>query len=535
MRTLIFSILFALLALCAVTALAFPVFWAPFGLLVILALMATADAIQTKRAVLRNFPLIGRMRYLFEAIRPEINQYFVESNTDGVPFSREQRSLVYQRAKGQLDTVPFGTQQDVYADGYEWLAHSIQAFHLGIADAPRVLIGGPECTQPYDAALLNVSAMSFGSLSSNAVEALNKGAKEGDFYHNTGEGAISSYHRKHGGDLVWQIGTGYFGCRDGEGNFDPQAFVKGAADPQVKMIEIKLSQGAKPGHGGILPGSKVTPEIAEARGVPVGKDVLSPPGHSTFGTPRELCNWIAELRELAGGKPVGIKLCVGRPVELMGIAKAMRETGHIPDFISIDGGEGGTGAAPLEFSNSVGMPLREAIVLTHNILEGFDLRGSIRLIASGKVVSAFDVVTRLALGADLVCSARSMMLALGCIQARRCNSNDCPVGVATQNPSLVAGLDVDDKARRVATFQRYTVEGLMELLGAAALRSPSQLTPSHILRRTPSGEVGSLADLHGRVERGSLLFDPVPESLRCDWEKSSADAFDPLPLAPCAT
>jgi glutamate synthase domain-containing protein 2 len=535
MRILIFSILFFLLVLCAIIAFVFPVFWILFGLLVIFTLMATADAMQTRQAVLRNFPLIGRMRYLLEAIRPEINQYFVESNTDGVPFSREQRSLVYQRAKGQLDTVPFGTLQDVYAPGYEWLAHSIGAIHLDKAATPTVTIGGRQCTQPYDAALLNVSAMSFGSLSSNAIEALNKGARIGGFYHNTGEGGISSYHLKHGGDLVWQIGTGYFGCRTRAGGFDLEAFRQRALDPQVKMIEIKLSQGAKPGHGGILPGRKVTQEIANVRGVPLGQDVLSPPSHQTFGTPRELCAWVAEVRELAGGKPVGIKLCVGQPVELMGLAKAMRETGNLPDFIAIDGGEGGTGAAPLEFSNSVGMPLREAIVLTHNILVGFDLRDSIRLIAAGKVISAFDMAVRLALGADLVCSARAMMLALGCIQARRCNSNDCPVGVATQKPSLVSGLDVEDKARRVAAFQRETVQGLMELLGSAALESPTQLTPGHILRRLRTGQVGSLADLHDSIERGSLLFDPVPEFLRSDWERASPDFFDPARDAPCAT
>lgn len=526
MRILIFGILFLLLGLCAVAAFFAPLFWVPFGGLVLLILMAASDAMQTRRAILRNFPLIGRMRYLFEAIRPEINQYFIESNTDGVPFSREQRSLVYQRAKGQLDTVPFGTQQDVYGPGYEWLAHSICARHVELGCLPRVTIGGPDCSQPYGASLLNISAMSFGSLSSNAIEALNMGAKEGGFYHNTGEGGISSYHQKHGGDLVWQIGTGYFGCRKGDGEFDPDSFARTARDPQVKMIEIKLSQGAKPGHGGILPAAKVTPEIAEIRGVPLGEDVLSPPGHSAFSTPRELCQWIGQLRELSGGKPVGIKLCVGRTVELLSLAKAMRATGITPDFMSIDGGEGGTGAAPLEFANSVGMPLREAIAITHNILVGFDLRKPIRLIASGKVVSAFDMAVRIALGADLLCSARSMMLALGCIQARRCNSNDCPVGVATQDPSLTQGLFVPDKGLRVAAFQRETVEGLMELLGAAALESPRDLTPGHILRRIAPGKVGSLADLHDNIEPGSLIAEPVPESLESDWRVSSPDAFD---------
>ncbi len=536
MRTRIFLALAALLALCAFTATRFPVFWVPFGLLVGLGLLGVADVTQRRRAVLRNFPVIGHFRYLLEAIRPEINQYFIESNTDGTPFNRELRSVVYQRAKGVLDTVPFGTQEDVYAEGYEWVSHSILALDLHGQEAPRVRIGGPRCSAPYEAALLNVSAMSYGSLSANAVLAMGHGAREAGCFHNTGEGGISPYHLRAGADLVWQLGTGYFGCRRSDGGFDPEAFARQAGRPEVRMVEVKLSQGAKPGHGGILPARKVTPEIAEIRGVPLGKDVHSPPAHSAFRTPRELCEWVDRLRELSGGKPIGIKLCVGDATEVLALGKAMLATGGGPDFITVDGGEGGTGAAPLEFANSVGMPLREGLVLVHNMLVGFGLRDRVRVIASGRVVTGFDVAVRLALGADLVSSARAMMMAVGCIQARRCNSNDCPVGVATQVPGLVQGLDVEDKSRRVASFQRETVEGFMELLGAAGLERPEQLGPERILRRTSAREVASLAEVFPFIEPNSLLVDPVPEHLEGAWRRASADSFAPVvPEAACGS
>ena len=432
---------FLMAAVTFVSIAVVAVFWPPvLWVLVIVVppfLLGVRDTLQPRRAILRNYPVLGHFRYLFELIRPEINQYFIESNTDGMPYSRELRSVAYQRAKKQTQTLPFGTQRDVYAVGYEWMNHSLAAH-----EAPpemRITIGAGQCARPYDAALLNVSAMSFGSLSRNAILALNSGAREGGFYHNTGEGGLSPYHLRPGGDLCWQIGTGYFGCRDDHGRFDPDAFAERASNDSVKLIEIKLSQGAKPGHGGILPARKITPEIAEIRRVPMGKDVNSPPAHSAFRTPRQMLEFIGMLRERSGGKPVGIKLCVGNPAELFGLAMAMHETGLHPDFISVDGGEGGTGAAPLEFSNSIGSPLTEGLVLAHNVLVGYGLRDEITLIASGKILTGFDMAKRIAAGADLCSSARGFMFALGCIQARRCNENDCPVGVATQDSHLVRG------------------------------------------------------------------------------------------------
>lgn len=464
------------------------------------------DYFQKRRSVLRNFPIIGHLRFLLEAIRPEISQYFIETETGGRPFSREERSVVYQRAKNVRDTVPFGTIRDVYEVGYEWVNHSILPAHVEATEL-RVTVGGPDCRQPYDASLLNVSAMSFGALSKNAVEALNRGALAGGFAHNTGEGGLSSYHLKGGGDIIWQVGTGYFGCRTPDGRFDPDTFRDRATLPAVKMIELKLSQGAKPGHGGILPKAKVTQEIADIRLVKMGQDVLSPPAHSAFSTPIEMCEFLGRLREWSGGKPVGFKLCIGKWREFMALCKAMRETGITPDFITVDGGEGGTGAAPLEFTNSVGAPLLESLVFVHTTLVGFDLRDGIRVIASGKVVSAFDLLKRLALGADMCNAARSMMLALGCIQARRCNSNKCPVGVATQDPELVEGLDVEDKAQRVTAYHGQTLEALSELLGAMGLSHAQELRPWHIMRRTGPHEIKNYAEIFRgyAIKRGELL------------------------------
>jgi len=474
--------------------------------------------------VLRNFPVVGHFRYLLEMIRPEINQYFIESNTDGTPFNREQRSVVYQRAKRQLDTLPFGTQWDVYRPGYEWIAHSMLA-KTAVEEVPRVLIGGDTCDQPYSASLLNISAMSFGSLSSNAVLALNRGAHEGGFAHNTGEGSVSPHHLKHGGDLIWQIGTGYFGCRAADGGFDTGLFRETASTPSVRMIEVKLSQGAKPGHGGILPAAKLTEEIAAIRGVPMGHDVLSPPAHSAFSTPTELLNFLQLLRKESGGKPVGIKLCVGRHSEFMALCKAMQRTGLHPDFIAVDGGEGGTGAAPLEFSNSVGSPLDEGLVFVHNCLVGFALRDKVKILASGKIATGFQMARRMAMGADACYSARAMMLALGCIQARRCNSNHCPVGVATQKPGLVAGLDVTDKGARVASFHHETVHSFLELLGAAGIEDRCTLGPQHVMRRLEQGEVRTYLELFPYIETGALLYDPVPEAYESAWREASSAAF----------
>ena len=495
--------------------------------------MGMRDSLQTKKAVLRNFPLLGEFRYFFEMIRPEIQQYFVESETDGAPVPRETRSVVYQRAKQQTDTLPFGTQRNVYAEGYEWLSHSLAPKHVE-AEALRIIIGGPQCLKPYSASRFNISAMSYGALSNNAVLALNGGAQLGGFYHNTGEGGLSPYHLS-GGDVVWQIGTGYFGCRTTDGNFSPEIFKESASLDNVKMIEIKLSQGAKPSHGGILPAAKITPEIVRIRRIVPGKDVISPPAHKAFSTPKGLLEFVRTLRELSGGKPVGFKLCVGRPSEFIAICKAMLETGIYPDFITVDGGEGGTGAAPLEFSNSVGAPLEEGLTLVHSVLTGFDLRQHIRVIASGKVLTGFSIFSRLALGADACNSARGMMLALGCIQARRCNTNHCPTGVATSNPALVHGLVPADKKVRVYNYQRNTLHAFAELVGAAGLSHPSQISKAHVNRRISGDSVKTYADLFPSVERGAFLKGQVPPQFRRDFDLAAADRFDSPALSDSAT
>ena len=487
--------------------------------------MGVIDMLQTQHTVRRNFPLLGRMRYLLELIRPEIQQYFIESNRSGRPFSRQERSLVYQRAKNVTDTLPFGTELDVDEVGYEWMNHSLLARHA-LPEPPRVRIGGREVKEPYDAAILNVSGMSYGALSKNAILALNKGAKLGGFAHNTGEGGISDYHRAHGGDLIWQIGTGYFGCRTARGEFDPGAYRAAAQDPQVKMVEIKLSQGAKPGHGGILPKHKVTAEIARIRLVQMGEDVISPPTHSAFATPIELCEFIAELRELSGGKPVGFKLCLGKRREFLAICKAMIETRITPDFITVDGGEGGTGAAPLEFTNVLGTPLTEAIIFVHNALVGSGVREQVRVLASGRTITGFDIAKRIALGADLCMSARAMMFALGCIQAQQCNTNQCPTGVATQKPELVKGLHVEDKAMRVFNFQRNTVKAFAELIAAAGLRTPSELRPWHILRRVEPNTVRHYGEIYEYISPGALLAPRLPASFDKAWRSASCEAFD---------
>ncbi len=482
------------------------------------------DYFQTTHAVLRNFPLIGHFRYLFEKIRPEIYQYFIENDTDGVPFGRDQRSVVYQRAKGVRDTVPFGTKEDVYETGYEWINHSIAPLHLEPANL-RISVGGPDCTQPYSASVFNISAMSFGSLSANAVLALNGGAKLGGFAHNTGEGGLSPYHLAGGGDLIWQIGTGYFGCRAADGTFDEEKYVENATRPIVKMIELKLSQGAKPGHGGILPAAKLTEEIATIRGVPMGQDVLSPPGHSAFSTPIGLLEFIARLRELSGGKPVGFKLCVGKRREFLAICKAMIETGITPDYIAVDGGEGGTGAAPLEFSNHVGSPLIEGLIFVHNALVGYGVRDRIRVIAGGKVLTGFGMVKRMALGADLCYSARGMMLSIGCIQALRCNSNHCPVGIATQDPQLTAGLNPSDKRVRVKNFHHETIESACELIGAMGLTTASELRPWHIMRRVSPTEVRHYGEIYEFLEEGALLREKLPATYERACNAAAAHTF----------
>ncbi len=503
--------------------------WAPalWALPVILPLIAVGlyDIRQTNRAILRNYPVVGHLRYFFEAIRPEMQQYFIEQNLEGRPLNREERSVVYARAKKQLSTQPFGTHKDVYAVGYEWLNHSIKPKDKA-PSPPRVTIGGKHCTQPYSASILNISAMSFGSLSSNAIRALNAGAKLGGFFHNSGEGGVSEHHLAPGGDLCWQIGTGYFGCRDDHGDFDAERFRTRSTVPNVRLIEIKLSQGAKPGKGGILPKEKITPEISKIRHVPMGKDVISPAYHRMFDTPIGLLEFVQQLRELSGGKPVGFKLCLGKRREFFAICKAMLDTGITPDFITVDGGEGGTGAAPLEFSNSVGSPLVEGLITVHNALVGFGLRDDIRVIASGRVMTAFGVAKRVAIGADLCNAARSFMLALGCIQALRCNMNDCPTGVATQDSRLVKGLVSKDKAQRVYHFQSQTVKNLMELVAAAGLSSPSDLRPWHILRRTTQFEVHHYGEMFHYLNPGELLIEPLPQDYARAVHAAAGHTFD---------
>jgi glutamate synthase domain-containing protein 2 len=463
---------------------------------------------------------------MLETIRPEIRQYFLESETEASPFSRAQRTLVYTRAKGESDKRPFGTQLDVRAIGYEWINHSIAPTQLAGHDF-RVKVGGKDCTQPYDISLFNVSAMSFGALSANAIQALNLGAKLGGFAHDTGEGSISRHHRAQGGDLIWEIGSGYFGCRDAQGRFSPERFVENVRSPQVKMVEIKLSQGAKPGHGGVLPGPKVTEEIAEARGVMVGQDCVSPATHSSFSTPLELMAFIQQLRTLSEGKPVGFKLCIGHPWEWFSIVKAMLETGIQPDFIVVDGAEGGTGAAPLEFSDHMGMPLQEALRLVHNTLVGAGLRDSIHVGASGKIVSAFDMARALALGADWCNSARGFMFALGCIQAQTCHSGNCPTGVTTQDPTRQMALVVPSKAERVQNFHAHTLEALQELMEASGLHTPHDFTPRHIMRRVSETQTLHLSDLVDTVQVGALLQDNVSTlpPVFGDWPLSNAKSF----------
>jgi glutamate synthase domain-containing protein 2 len=484
------------------------------------------DLIQTQHSLMRNFPVIGRMRWWAEWMRPKIYQYFIESDTDGAPFNRLSRSVIYQRSKKVTDSTPFGTQLNVYETGYEWLNHSISPLPLekGIHD-PRVLVGGPQCKQPYSASIFNVSAMSFGSLSQNAIMALNGGAKIGGFAHNTGEGGLSPYHLKPGGDIIWQIGTGYFGCRNSDGTFNPAAFAERAVLSNVKMIEIKLSQGAKPGHGGILPAAKVTEEIAKIRLVEKGKDVLSPSYHKAFSTPLELLAFIKQLRELSGGKPVGFKLCIGQKSQFIAICKAMIKTDIMPDFITVDGGEGGTGAAPLEFSNSVGMPLREGLAFVYDALNGFGLKKHIKIIASGKVHTGFDLVKNFSLGADMCNGARAMLLALGCIQALECNTNNCPTGVATQNPNLYKGLNVDHKKVRVANYQHETVKAAVELMSAAGIQHPDNLHRSHIYRRVSANQIQTYAEMYPYLLKGSLLEAPYPTGWELDVMHSSEETF----------
>ncbi|MBK6293345.1 MAG: FMN-binding glutamate synthase family protein [Rhodoferax sp.] len=540
-RYSVFALLVMACLLSVFTLVAFGVGW--FWLLCSGALVALgiADLTQTKRSLLRNYPVIGHLRYMMEFVRPEIRQYFLESDSEAAPFSRAQRSLVYQRAKGESDKRPFGTQMAVYGEGYEWINHSLAPTRLATHDF-RIWIGGdpdstdragdPQagvCTQPYHASVFNISAMSFGALSANAILALNRGAQRGRFAHDTGEGSISVHHRAHGGDLIWEIGSGYFGCRNADGTFSEERFTENAGSEQVKMIELKLSQGAKPGHGGVLPGPKVSPEIAQARGVPAGTDCVSPAAHSAFGTPIEMMQFIARLRRLSGGKPTGFKLCIGHPWEWFALVKAMLATGITPDFIVVDGAEGGTGAAPLEFTDHVGSPLQEGLLLVHNTLRGVGLRERIKIGCAGKVVSAFDIARLMALGADWCNAARGFMFALGCIQSQHCHTDHCPTGVATQDPLRQQSLVVGDKAERVYNFHEMTLDALKELVQAAGLQHPHEITAHHIVRRSADHKVQSLAQLMlPQLPDGALLaqdLSALPFIYRNTWPQASAQQF----------
>lgn len=505
--------------------------WWLFAICLFLTGVGLHDITQKRHAVLRNYPIAGHIRFLLENFRPEIRQYFLESDEDEVPFSRQQRSIVYQRAKDLESTTAFGSIKNLNEVGSEWFLHSGNSHKIKNSDF-RVRVGNERCTQPYDLSIFNISAMSFGALSAAAIEALNKGAKMGGFAHDTGEGSISPYHKKHGGDLIWELGTSYFGCRDEHGRFNPETFQQRARLEQVKMIEIKLSQGAKPGKGGVLPASKITEEIATTRDIPMGIDCISPAGHIEFSTPRELVKFWQKLRDLSGGKPVGFKLCIGMPWEFMAIVKAMMEEDNYPDFIVIDGAEGGTGAAPVEFMDTVGMPLVDAFLFVQNTLVGAGIRDKIKVGVSGKIISAFDIAKMMALGADWCNSARGFMFAVGCIQSRSCHTNKCPTGVATQDPSRQKALDVPDKSERVKNFHNNTLKALAEIVGSAGLDHPSQLQPHHIVRRQPDGWIKLLSEHYQFITHGSLLTGDCGRKVLDDmWKLADPNSFQAMQIA----
>ncbi|WP_290543981.1 FMN-binding glutamate synthase family protein [Aestuariivirga sp.] len=531
-RFLALTLAIAAVLVLAVVALLLPgwngLIGAGLAVALVLALLGLYDLFQTRHAVLRNYPIIGRLRFLLEDIRPEIRQYFFEDDKSGMPFARDKRAIVYQRAKQQLDKRPFGTHYNVYGENFEWLHHSI-APRPAAAEPFRVRIGGPRCTKPYDASVFNISAMSYGALSANAIRALNKGARAGGFAHDTGEGGVSPYHREGGGDLIWELGSGYFGCRADDGGFDAEKFAATASDPQIKMIEVKLSQGAKPGHGGVLPRAKITPEIAAIRGVPMDRDCVSPACHAAFSSPAGLLEFLARLRGLSGGKPVGFKLCIGHPWEFLGVVKAMLETGQKPDFIVVDGKEGGTGAAPLEFMDHIGMPMRDGLSFVHSALVGASLRDEIKIGCAGKIISGFDMARVMALGADWCNAARGFMFALGCIQAQHCHTGACPTGVATQDPMRQRALVVPDKAERVARFHEDTVKSLAEIVAAVGLDHPRQLLPQHILRRGADGRIHSLREIYPLLQPGELLSGIRDAAFAEAWALASATSFAPAP------
>ena len=533
-----FSPRYIVLTICAVvTALllgigivdhkAFDLVLVPLLIFGALTLLGIRDLTQKGHAVLRNYPISAHLRFLLEEIRPEMRQYFFESEKDGMPFSRDTRAVVYQRAKMVLDKRPFGTQEDVYREGYEWIHHSV-APKVRANEQFRVLIGGPDCTKPYSASVFNISAMSFGALSPNAVRALNAGAKKGGFAHDTGEGGVSPYHREKGGDLIWEIGSGYFGCRNRDGSFNPEEFARVACDDQIKMVELKISQGAKPGHGGVLPAAKVSEEISKIRGVPMGEDCISPATHRAFSTPLEMMAFVANMRKLSGGKPAGFKMCIGHPWEFLAICKAMLESGNYPDFIVIDGNEGGTGAAPLEFMDHLGMPMREGVNFAHNALVGINARDRIKLGASGKVATAFDMARAMAIGADWCNSARGFMFALGCIQSLSCHTDRCPTGVTSQDPIRNRALYVPHKIDRVYNYHHSTLLALAELLAAAGLEHPRDLRPIHFSQRVSTTEVRNFAQLYPALRSGELIVGTDDIRFHDSWRMAQAESFAPL-------
>jgi glutamate synthase domain-containing protein 2 len=527
-RFIVLTLCIAATAACAGIAMAQSAWLAPLSVPILLfggfSLLGLHDLFQTRHAVLRNYPISAHLRFLLEELRPEMRQYFFESEKDGMPFSRDKRAVIYQRAKMVLDKRPFGTQYEVYSDGYEWLRHSMAP--KPVATEPfRLRIGGPGCAKPYSASVFNISAMSFGALSPNAIRALNGGARKGGFAHDTGEGGFSPYHRENGGDIIWEIGSGYFGCRDPDGSFSAEKFEAVAAFEQIKMIEIKLSQGAKPGHGGVLPAAKVTAEIAAIRGVPVGVDCISPARHTAFSTPLGMLQLIEDMRRACGGKPVGFKLCVGHPWEFLAICKAMLETGICPDFVVVDGTEGGTGAAPLEFMDHLGMPMREGLNFVHNALVGIGVRERVRIGAAGKIATAFDIARAVALGADWCNAARAFMFSLGCIQSLSCHTDRCPTGVSTQDPTRSRALIVPDKLERVYNFHRATLHALAELTAAAGLDHPDEFRPVHFCRRVSPREVLTFAELYPALRPGELLEGTSDPRFREAWTLSRPDSF----------
>ena len=530
-----FSPRFILLTICGVVTVlltgivivdpkVFNIVIIPIAIFAALTALGIRDITQKSHAVLRNYPISAHIRFLLEEIRPEMRQYFFESEKDGMPFSRDTRAVIYQRAKMVLDKRPFGTQEDVYKEGYEWMHHSVAPKkHAG--EQFRVTIGGPDCTKPYSASVFNISAMSFGALSPNAVRALNAGAKKGSFAHDTGEGGVSPYHRENGGDLIWEIGSGYFGCRNRDGSFNPELFASVASDDQIKMVELKVSQGAKPGHGGVLPAAKVSEEISKIRGVAMDEDCISPASHGAFSTPLEMMAFIGEMRRLSGGKPAGFKLCIGHRWEFLAICKAMLQTGIYPDFVVVDGNEGGTGAAPLEFMDHLGVPMREGVNFVHNALIGINARDRIRIGAAGKIATAFDMARAMAIGADWCNSARGFMFSLGCIQSLSCHTDRCPTGVTTQDPSRNRALVVPHKIERVYNYHHATLHALAELLAAAGLDHPQQIRPIHFSQRTSTTEVRTFAQLYPSLRPGELIDGTSDPRFREAWAMARADSF----------